>query len=286
MLKVRFIAQDELPLLARGLERSYPEEAQAHELVLAGLRRDVTELDVWWGGCLVALDEQEPIGVLVGARRDKSALIQRMGLAAPYKGKGLQARMLAMLADRMRGHGVERLIAEVPLGDMEQVFDLRGFEPHAQYQDLERTRIRETLLAPSAVQEYTVEELLAYPGLWGGESHAWTRSYRTLHARRERLQGAGLSTGGRLIAALIHGRDDCSTHHNFWRFGRLSGDHGLASLSLLVRAVLAGLDGPVRIPRMYSGEVPPELVSGWGFAPVRTFLRYRQYLKPPPGAEP
>lgn len=285
MLCVRFVAQDELPLLARGIQDCYAEEAQTSEQVLAGLRRDVAELDIWWGGCLVALEDQQPVGVLVGARRDKSLLIQRLGVLPRCKGQGLEQRMLGLLTEKMRAEGVERLIAEVPQGALEHVFEQAGFEPHAEYQDLEQILPLSTLRAPAAVHDYSVEELLAYPGLWHGESHAWARSYRTLHARRGSLQGSGLSTGGRLIAALIHGKDERHEHHNLWRFGRLSGDHGLATLSLLVRVVLAGLNGPVRIPRMYSGEVPIELVAGWGFAPVRTFLRYRQFLQPPKGAD-
>ncbi len=286
MLRVRFVAQDELPLLARGIQDSYPEDVQTCEQVLVGLRRDLNELDIWWGACLVALEDQRPVGVLVGARRDKTLLIQRLGVVPRFKGQGLETRMLEMLTEKMRTEGVERLIAEVPLGALECVFEQAGFEPHAEYQDLELIQPLPTLLAPASVHDYSVEELLADPGLWHGESHAWTRSYRTLHARRGMLQGSGLSTGGRLIAALIHGRDECLEHHNLWRFGRLSGDHGLATLSLLVRVVLAGLTGPVRIPRLYSGEVPSELVAGWGFVPVRTYLRYRCFLRPPRGVDP
>lgn len=287
MIQARFVGQDEIPLLARGLQQCYTtSELDQTAYALDQLRRDVNEQDVWWGASMVAEVSDQVAAVLIAARRENTAFIYRMAVQDTYKGRGLEAQMLEKLSAKMASHGVERIIAEVPLDGPEWVFEQQGYEPMTQFQDLILTSPPCALTASNPLQECPVEELLAYPGLQSGEIHAWSRSYRTLHNRRADLRGMGLAVKGRLMAALIYDRDNKDGYHNLWRFGRITGGHGLAALGLLVRTVVVGLEGPVRIPKMYGGEVPPEMVVGWGFRPVRTYLRYRAFLKKPKGETP
>ena len=74
---------------------------------------------------------------------------------------------------------------------------------------------------------------------------------------------------------LIYDTEPVNGACNIRRFGRLSGGHGLSALSLLVRVLTGDQEVPLRISRMHNGEVPMDLVAGWGFVPTRTYMRYR-----------
>lgn len=277
MVQLRFARQDELALLAHAVSRCYSEKhPDKPRYNVEQLRYEVETLGVWWPGCLLAEDDTgEVVGVLLTARRDKKALIHRFSVHESHEHQGLEERMLKAHLEHLGKEGIKQVYAEVPEDGPTDLFEHQSYEPLMRLQDLEQQGGLIAVEALNFVQRFAVEELIAFPGLWSTEVYSWSRSYKTLHACRDRLSGMGLMSRGRLVAAIIYDTHPVNGACNIRRFGRLSGGHGLSSLSLLVRVLTGDQDVPLRISRMHAGEVPMDLVAGWGFVPTRTYMRYR-----------
>ena len=74
MAGYRFCRSDDIPLLVAAHNACWvPHFGAAQAITVESFKRGIRELGLWSSSCMVAFAGDEPIGVLIGAKRDKEA---------------------------------------------------------------------------------------------------------------------------------------------------------------------------------------------------------------------
>ena len=116
MAGYRFCRSDDIPLLVAAHNACWvPHFGPEQALTVEDFKRGIRELGLWSSSCMVAFDGDEPIGVLIGAKRDREAnCVHRLAVKPGWERQGHGRHLLTSLADKAAILGPPRLVAEIP----------------------------------------------------------------------------------------------------------------------------------------------------------------------------
>jgi ribosomal protein S18 acetylase RimI-like enzyme len=276
----RFCRTDDMPLLVEAYSRAYaPHFPDLPPLDVAGLKRWIRERDLWSSSCMVAVDGEQPIGVLLGCKRPTETLVLAIGIAPDHLRRGHGRHLLTSLSSKLAILGPPRLLAEVPEDDARAV----GFFRACGWTDQEQ--LRDFALSgggaptpPGPIVPVTVDELLASDALDPAAPRSWARAHEILLRRRDELRGLAVASPDRLEAWLLWRED--AAEREIMALGRAPDDAGTTLLGVLVRH-LAGLAAtPLAFRKVGEQEMPWSCLEGWGFQARRSHRRFTATARP------
>jgi GNAT superfamily N-acetyltransferase len=241
---------------------------------LAAFKRDIRDFQVWCSSCMIATEGDDPIGVLIGAKREKETLVHRIAIRPGHLRRGHGRHLLASLSAKLAILGPPRLVAEIPEARPEAaaffeacgyapettftdyVFDADSSDPPASSDPLASTNPSTSdppagsWLIPVSVADLEANNLIQeIPGL------AWERAPATLRGRADLIEGIGLATEDRIAAFLLYrvmpGLPGAT-------IAALRADDA-AGASYLVASLAHRAGLPLRYPVVAPGENP----AGW-----------------------
>jgi GNAT superfamily N-acetyltransferase len=275
----RFCRSDDIPLLVAAHNACWvPHFGPEQAITVEDFKRGVRELGLWSSSCMVAFDGDEPIGVLIAAKRDREAnYVHRLAVEPSHQRQGHGRHLLTSLADKAAILGPPRLVAEIPAEstDVRAFFERSGFVVEAVYRDFVRDAAavvptddrRSSLIVPIAFDE------LVESGAFDRQlRRPWSRSLASLRARGDSLQGLAVATD-RVEAYVVHGPSGDRAGRDVLALGMADGPAGPALLALLLARLQAEGDR-LRVVAIAESEVPVALLAGLGFHPERETIGY------------
>src|SRR5687767_12197135 len=99
----------------------------------SAFKRSIRDLQVWCSSCMVAFSGQDPIGVLIGAKRTSGTLVHKIAVHPEHRRQGHGRHLLTSLASKLAILGPPRIVAEVPdtLGPARELFTASGYAEEA-----------------------------------------------------------------------------------------------------------------------------------------------------------
>jgi GNAT superfamily N-acetyltransferase len=272
----RFCRTDDIGLLVGALNHSwaphFPDEPPMTE---AAFKRSIRDLQVWCSSCMVAFSGPDPIGVMIGAKRHSSTLIQTVAVHPDHLRQGHGRHLLESLSSKLAILGPPRIVAEVPEGleAAHALFRATGYAQETLLTDyvLEAgTRVAPTVGGTGYVIPVTVADLAAN-GLLEESAvpTCWERSVETLMARKDELTGLAIASDERIEAYLLYTAD-----------GEILSLRGLAEdggsrLGQLVSALRLTSPATLRFRKVHGEEFTAELLESFGFRRVGVHRRYQ-----------
>ncbi|MEO6027063.1 MAG: GNAT family N-acetyltransferase [Candidatus Binatia bacterium] len=272
MAGYRFCRSDDIPLLVAAHNACWvPHFGPESALTVDDFKLGIRELGFWSSSCMVAFDGDEPIGILIGAKRDRDAnCVQRLAIKPGYERRGHGRHLLTSLADKAAILGPPRLVAELPAEwtAMRRFFEKSGFEEEATYGDftLATTGAASGQNDPrvALVIPITLDELIESGAIDPGRRRAWSRSVASLRARAAEIEGWAVATD-RVEAFVLIRPSRIDEGADVIAIGAEDdGEQGRSLLALLVARIGAG-GRPLRIPMIADSDVRFATLAALGF---------------------
>lgn len=266
----RFCRPDDIPLLVRAVNECYNVHFPGLEpLTVEAYRAEMKELSVWPSNSMVALAGDDPIAVLIGTKRQHEILIIRLGVRPDHLRQGHGGHLVNSLSQKLAVLGPPRLIAEVPLDPpgVADFFAAAGYRREAIYVDWTRAAAPAEPVPEGLVIPITVDELADGGLLEIADGVAWERTRESLAGCRAELDGLAIATPERIEAFVLSRQRPRSV--DVLAAGCRDGERREVFLGLLLRALIGGGAGPVRLPRLGEGELPAALLESLGFEQSR-----------------
>jgi len=278
----RFCRTDDIGLLVDALNRCWsPYFPGEPAMTPAVFKRSIRELQVWCSSCMVAFSGSDPIGVLIGAKRDSCTLIHRIAVHPDHRRQGHGRHLLDSLGSKLAILGPPRIVAEVPetLTEASGLFDAGGYVQETiltdyvwQGEDMESDAdgLDGTFAIPLTVDD------LAANGLLGRDlpRTCWERSVETLTARRGEISGLAVASEERIEAYVLYVADG-----EIVSLGTLVEDHGARLKRLLSRVAAAGTR-TFRIPKVHPAEISAEMLDTLALRPAARYRLYEATARP------
>jgi GNAT superfamily N-acetyltransferase len=285
MAGYRFCRSDDAQRLVEAYNTCYrvhfPDQP---ELTLDGFKRWVRELQVWASSCMIASgDRGEPIGVLIGAKRETANCVIALGVHPDHLRQGHGSHMLDSLGSKLAILGPPRVLGEVPehLAGARACFEASRFRARTTYVDFElevdtmtpeSAREIHPLVTPIGLEEAGSAGLLENRD----ETVCWERWTASLMARKERLRGLAVASESRIEVALLHSVDESAPDECCIELLHVTEPRDGAALVGLMLENLRGL-GRRRFSfaRVHEREVPFGLFERLGFTRRERVASYR-----------
>jgi ribosomal protein S18 acetylase RimI-like enzyme len=265
----RFCRTDDLALLARACSACAPFAGPGPATVDA-LKQAARRIDLWTSGCMVALEGDEPVGVVIAAKDSAAACILGVGVRPDVRRRGHGRHLVTSLGAKLSILGPPRLIAEVPAADAvaRAFFHACGFTEEMEFADFEGGRA-EAGAAPPIVVPVTIDDLVAAGALGARAASTWGSRPAVLERGAEHLRGLAVAAGDRVAAWLLYEPRPVSVVA-LW-----SGADGqrAAWSGLLLRALVAEAGAGVRLAGVGTGDVPPDALHDLGFVEIARTIR-------------
>lgn len=271
MAGYRFCRSDDAPRLVEAYNACY----RAHfpelpELTLDGFKRSIREIQVWPSSCMIAsVDRGQPIGVLIGAKRESASSVVALGVHPDHLRQGHGSHMLSSLASKLAILGPPRIVAEVPepLGGARAVFEACGFRAGATYTDF--VLDRDPGAAPPRhplVAAVGFEDALAAGALdRAGHEVAWDREIESLAGKA--IRGLAIASEARIEAALLYSlAEETGETCRIERVSIADPAKQEALFGALLGQLRAQVRARVTFPRVHPAEFRYELLGRMGFS--------------------
>jgi GNAT superfamily N-acetyltransferase len=274
----RFCRSDDIPLLVAAHNACWvPHFGAAQAITVDSFKRGIREQGLWSSSCMVAFDGDEPIGVLIGAKRDGEAnCVHRLVVKPGWERRGHGRHLLTSLADKAAILGPARLVAEIPVEwvAIRGFFERSGFVAEAEYVDFvaasalasDVASARSDLMVPIGI-----DELLEGGVLDPKARRAWCRTLGSLRKSAGELEGWAVATDR--IEAYVVCRLVGDADREVVAIGVADGVPGAALLGMLFGRVQSGA-GHVRIPMASADEVRFDTLAALGFRRGRAYVGY------------
>jgi len=292
MTAYRFCRSDDLGLLAEAHEHCRgPEHADAQPLDRARLKELIRELDLWSSSSMVAFESTEPVGVLLGCKRDSATLVLALRVHPAHRRKGHARHLLTSLSSKLAILGPPRLVAEVPADRPAALalFDACGWRREEALVDLRRAPQADdrsaTAGTDSPIAPLALEEALA-SGLLTPSTAGWKRDPQAFARQADRLGAIGFFSAERLEAVVVHralhARPAAQRDLEILALGATEGELGRLGVALLLADVQrrAG-NAPLSLPRLSQAEIatPATPLFELFFEPNSEYVRFATEAK-------
>ena len=209
MPSYRFCRPDDLTLIIRAINACYlmhyPDEPVMTE---ERLKEYMTLFHVRPGNCMVALEQQQPVGVVVSTKRDYGVWIQALGCQSAFQRRGIATQLLEALVRKIAIQRAPLVTVDVPTTNtparrfFESVhFTVRG--RYVSYQGL----LTEMPDIPGSVKAVPPPDVLAYYAPFHTIPACWERNAESLAGYGTLPQGYAYYIQDTVQGYLIH-RDD------------------------------------------------------------------------------
>lgn len=252
-------------------------------------KREIKELDLWTSSCVLASEDGGPIGVLIAAKRERSATILRLGVVPRCQGHGFGSHLVASLKDKMSVLGPALLTVEITedQAGLINFFQKLGFELEDEYYDFWFESELDDSSLPELVSEMGVDDLenrFLYSS--DGESQAegellaWVRQTQTIRNQKKSVQGLGIPDLDGFAAYLyyreIHGSGvyEGASYVEIIAIGCRIREKATILCGILIRYLLSQTQSRIVIPRLSRLEMPFEILEEIGFVRGTKIFRY------------
>ncbi|MCC6764653.1 MAG: GNAT family N-acetyltransferase [Deltaproteobacteria bacterium] len=275
----RFCRSDDLRLLVAAHNACWvPHFGVDAAITIEDFKRGGRELGLWASSCMIAFEGDEPIGVLIAAKRDGEAnYVWRLAVKPGYERQGHGRHLLTSLADKAAILGPPRLAAEIPAEwtAVRSFFERSGFVAEETYADFVLDP------APAAVVDAATAPLLVPVAFDDLVEHgvfdptarrAWGRSTASLRACESALEGLALATD-RIEAYVIFRASRGGDEREIVALGAAPDVAAAPLLALLIERVRAG-GRRLRLPMLAERETSFATLERLGFRRARTTIGY------------
>jgi ribosomal protein S18 acetylase RimI-like enzyme len=274
MPSYRFCRPDDLTLIVRAINDCYhihyPDEPAMTE---ERFKAQMTLFDVRPGNCMVALERQQPVGVVVSSKRDDGAWIQAVGCIPALQRRGIATQLVEALIRKIAIQHTPLVTVDVPT---ENIPALRFFETlhftvrqrYVSYQGLVPTGTGSI----GCVEAVPAPDLLAYYAPFHTTPACWERHAASLAGYGTLPQGYAYYAQGTVQGYLIHWDNtvlDLAVAPH--------ADAEQVSMALLCQMRDAG-PAHVTIAKVPEGEALGPALVRLGFTPVQDYLLMAQAL--------
>ncbi len=274
----RFCRSDDIPLLVAAHNACWvPHFGPEQAITVEGFKRGIRELGLWSSSCMVAFDGDEPIGVLLGAKRDGDAnCVYRLAVKPGWERQGHGRHLLTSLADKAAILGPPRLVAEIPAewAAIRAFFEKSTFLEEARYAEFTRP----VGVPPSAAQDprrelivpIGLDELVESGAFDPRIRRPWSRSLASLRAKGETLAALAVATDRvEAYVAFVAGAEVPEV----WALGTADAEAGPSLLELLLARVQPAA-GMLRIAPVSDLEMSWAVLASLGFRRERETIGY------------
>jgi hypothetical protein len=223
---------------------------------------------------MLAIDGDEPVGVLLGAKNAEGNFVYRIAVHPDHRRRGHGRHLIESLRNKVAILGPPRLTVEIAADreDTRRFVERSGFSADARYFDwiAGDVAIPESGLAAPI----TIDELAATGALAPDAPLAWEHSADVLRRRRRDLEGLVIASDERIEAHVVYRRSSPSTTLEVvsLRFTRLE------ALRALLGDLAALRRGPLRVLRSAYGAADADALARVGFTTERETIGYRADL--------
>jgi len=274
MPSYRFCRPDDLRLIVTAINACYrmhyPDEPEMTE---ERFKEHMTLFDVRPGNCMVALERQQPVGVVVSTKRDYGAWIQAVGCQPAFQRRGIASQLVEALLRKIAIQRAPVVTVEVPEDNLPAVkffaaahFTVRG--RYVSYQGL----LPEPPDTPGSIEAVPAPELLAHYVPFHTVSACWERHAESLAGYGALPQGYAYYVQGVVQGYLLH-RD----HTILDLASAPQADTEQVSAALLGRMRAAGLTH-ASLAKVPEGEPVGAAIERLGFSPTAHYLLMGQDL--------
>lgn len=265
----RFCRSDDVPLLVAAHNLCWvPHFGAASAISVEDFKRGIRELGLWSSSCMVAFEGDDPIGVLLAAKRDGEAnYVWRLAVKPGWERKGHGRHLLTSLTDKAAILGPPRVVAEIPEGwaGARTFVERAGFAAEATYVDFaDDAGVLSAASDPSSASllvPVTLDELLEHGALDATVRRSWSRSVTALRARASEIRGLAIATDR--IEAHVLFRDDAGGARHILSLGAAPGSPARL-LAVVLDHVRAG-GRPLVVPRIADEEARFTELATLGF---------------------
>jgi GNAT superfamily N-acetyltransferase len=197
----RFCRSDDIPLLVAAHNACWvPHFGPAQAITVDDFKRGVREIGLWSSSCMVGFEGDEPIGVLIAAKRDGEAnYVWRLAVKPGWERRGHGRHLLTSLIDKAAILKPDRVVTEVPAewAGARRFLERSGFVLETTYVRFVRDAggappaddARRALVVPVDLDAVVESGLLA-----ARDRRPWALSSASLRARAARLRGLAVAT--------------------------------------------------------------------------------------------
>ena len=279
----RFCRTDDIAFLTDAVNACcvvhFPDQG---EISADDFKREIRELNVWCSSCMVATADGDPIGVVIGAKRERETLIHWIGVHPDFQRQGHARHLLESLGQKLSVLGPPRLVAELP-EDQQTVRDLFlavGYQAEESFADFVLCSPLAPVRAGGAVGPASLDDLLRCEAFDPCVSRSWERALPTLQNRKDQLRGLAIASDTRVEAYALfrdlpaHGRREIVALGGTTQRG--DGENADASvlLEIVVRVACQAGSLEVTVPRVSDQEISSVQLESMGFQKRQAYTRY------------
>lgn len=289
MPSFRFCRPDDIPLLVEAVNRCYDVHfPDVPPLVLEGIKREVKHLNLWSSSCVLALVDDNPIGVLIAAKREASSFILRLGIHPNYRGNEYGHQLVTSLKDKMAVLGPPLLTVEISdkRKDLCRFFEKLEFVVQKKLWDFISTTQFDPPVSPEWIIPVDIDDLgdrylrRAGEDIQSDETHlAWERRTQTLINRKKTIQGVGIPDVDGIAAYLLY-VDDSSDDIEPQSAVKILGlgcknlEKEPMMLGLLIKYISNKISPLINIPKLSAHEVDFSFLETLGFRRTQSYTEY------------
>ena len=271
MAGYRFCRTDDAPALAEAWNACFrPHFPDLAPMTGETFRRLVRELDLWTSSCMLAMEGDRSIGVLLACKRESASLIYSIGVHPEFARAGHGRHMLDSLASKLAILGPPRIVAEVPAAQEAacEFIEACGYTRERTYVDLLLHKHPAAPEAAEFVVGVPVDDLLSQGVVAPPNGTAWHRTAEAILRRRADMRGLALATDERIEAYLLYGASPSTEPCEILALGAAEPDRRDALLALLIQTLAARTERPIVLRRTTPDEAPFALLEALGFRPA------------------
>ena len=314
MTAYRFCRSDDVPLIVAAYERcNVGPGASPWRLTVDQMKRLGREIDLWTSSCMVALAGDDPVGVLIAAKREPTAnLVLHVAVHPDHRRQGHGRHMMTSLSQKMAILEPTLMLAEIAeeAEAARLFFEACGFAerdvltdfywPAKAPADIPGVDLVAAVAAAELVAQADFE---AVPEL----DRCWQRSRRSVRNLRDRPSGLAIATDRGFEAWMLHrGAGDAEASLPFLAAPpaapaipaapdaaggsarrtplevlALGGKTPVPALMApLLAAAASGAGRPLHLPRVHPSEATGRLLEQYGFRPGARTIRYEADAAP------
>jgi len=206
MPSYRFCRPDDLTLIIRAINACYlmhyPDEPAMTE---ERLKEHMTLFQVRPGNCMVALERQQPVGVVVSTKRDYGVWIQALGCQPAFQRRGIATQLIEALVRKIAIQRAPLVTVDVPTTNAPALrfFETVDFTVRGRYVSY-RGFLTGMSGLPDSIEVVPPTDLLAYYALFHTTPACWERNAESLAGYGTLPQGYAYYAQGTIQGYLIH----------------------------------------------------------------------------------
>jgi GNAT superfamily N-acetyltransferase len=206
MPSYRFCRPDDLTLMIRAINACYlmyyPDEPAMTE---ERLKEHMTLFQVRPGNCMVALEQQQPVGVVVSTKRDYGVWIQALGCQPAFQRRGIATQLIEALVRKIAIQRAPLVTVDVPRTNTPALrfFEAMHFTVRGHYVSYQGF-LMEGPGIPGSLEAVSPPDLLAYYAPFHTIPACWERNAETLAGYGTRPQGYAYYAQDMVQGYLIH----------------------------------------------------------------------------------